>query len=1048
MAAQVRLLGPVEVRGEGGLPATLGPPQQRCVLASLALEPGRPVAAETLIDRLWREAPPENARQVLYTYVSRLRRRLREADAPGVARRDGGYVLRVAPEAVDVHRSRALARRAREEPDPARAVGLLREAAALWRGTPLAGLRGEWAEGVRTALTQESVTLLTQRFEAELASGRHGAVLSELASAAAAHPLAEPLAGLLMLALYRAGRQADALAAYARARHDLVTELGEDPGPVLSRLHAQILRRDPALGAPGAFAAADAGAARPGPGASPETTPLTAPPPDTPGTRDPNAAPPAAPPPATATTPPGTPGAPDANASAAAPPPPGATPGTSPGSGAGMAPGTGPGTGPPPGAPPGAAAGPGPDGVAVRRPVVRPAQLPADVRGFTGREASLRRLDAGLDAGGGALVTTIVGTAGVGKTALAVHWAHRVAHRFPDGQLYVNLRGFDESGTVVAPDQALRDVLAAFGVPAEQLPSGTDALAGMFRSVLAGRRVLMVLDNARDAAQVRPLLPGAPGCLALVTSRNQLPGLVAATGATQHALDLFTRHEARQMLASRLGPARLAGREAEDAVAEILERCARLPLALAIVAARVAARPDFPLATIVAQLREAGGGGLGNLALGEEADVATDIRAVFSWSYRTLGPEAARLFRLLGLHPGPDLAVGAAASLAGLSTGRARPLLAALVSRNLLTEYAPGRFTLHDLLRHYACELARDQDPEEGRHAAFSRLLDYCVHSAHAANAALGIRRVSLGDAGPSRPATTPERFDGTADALEWFAAEHPALIAAVEFAARTGGFDDQAIRLGRMVSAFLLQQCHWHEHVELQHTLMPAAQRLDDTAELGRLFLELGLAHTNLRLFRRAREYLDRALGLFRERDDVRGQAGVYTALCRLSSSQRDYAEAMRCAQRSLELHRALGAESGAGRMLSNIAWYHVKLGAPEQALVSGGEALAILEKTGDRYGAAYAWGALGDAHAALGEHAEAIACLRRSLDGLHTPEPLDPPTVADTLTSLGDIHQSVGDEAAAHDAWRRALPIYEELARPEAEEIRARLGEGVEGR
>ncbi|HEU4425402.1 MAG TPA: BTAD domain-containing putative transcriptional regulator, partial [Pilimelia sp.] len=352
-----------------------------------------------------------------------------------------------------------------------------------------------------------------------------------------------------------------------------------------------------------------------------------------------------------------------------------------------------------------------------------PGQLPLDVSGFTGRDAELAVLDRLLDRGEphrtATVVAVIAGTAGVGKTAVAVHWAHRVRGRFPDGQLYVNLRAFDPAGTPTSPDEAVRGFLDALDVPARRIPTDLAGQAALYRSLLADRRVLILLDNARDAQQVRPLLPGAPGCLVLITSRNQLTSLVAAEGAHPVPLDLLTASAARQLLSRRLGASRTAAEP--EAVDEIIERCAGLPLALAVVAGRAATQPRLPLAALAGELRDA----QSRLDALHGGDHAADVRTVFSWSYRTLGARAARLFRLLGLHPGPEVGIPAAARLAGLPADDVRPLLAELTRAHLVVEHAAGRFTCHDLLRAYAAELARLVDPDRERRAALHRIIDH-----------------------------------------------------------------------------------------------------------------------------------------------------------------------------------------------------------------------------------------------------------------------------------------------------------------------------------
>jgi len=598
---QVRLLGPVDVAVDG-VPRPVRGLRRKAVLAVLALHVGEIVSAGRMIDLVWGEDAPPTAVNTLQSHVSYLRRVLGSKE--GVRARPPGYALELGDEATDVRVAERLISQGVQAADPADGARQVRAALALWRGRPLVDVAGvAWLDDQAERLDQLWLRGWRALLGARLGLGEHAQLIPDLEKLINDHPYDEQLHGQLILALYRTGRQADALAVYQRLRRTLNKELGIDPSQALRDLEAAVLRQDHAL----------------------ELVP-----------------------PAVALT--------------AAP----AIP-------------------------------------AIPAALAVPAQLPLAVPAVAGRSRELASLDAllpGKRRRAGMVTAVVSGTAGVGKTALAVHWAHRVAARFPDGQLYVNLRGYGPTEPAQDPAEALHGFLDALGVPVERVPASLPAQIGLFRSLLAGKRVLVLLDNARGVEQVRPLLPGSPGCLAIVTSRSRLTPLVATEGARPLALDLLSAAAARDLLTERLGAARVAAEPA--AVDEIVARCARLPLALAVAAARAGTRPDFPLAMLAAELREASAA-LDVLCGG---DPATDVRAVFSWSYRALSTEAARMFRLLGLHPGPDISVSAAASLAGIPPRQARAPLADLVQEHLLTEHLPGRYALHHLLRAYAAEQA------------------------------------------------------------------------------------------------------------------------------------------------------------------------------------------------------------------------------------------------------------------------------------------------------------------------------------------------------
>jgi DNA-binding SARP family transcriptional activator/tetratricopeptide (TPR) repeat protein len=666
---------------------------------------------------------------------------------------------------------------------------------------------------------------------------------------------------------------------------------------------------------------------------------------------------------------------------------------------------------------------------------VVPRQLPADTDAFTGRGAELKALDRLLDDRDESrhrrvVVSAIAGTAGIGKTTLAVHWAHRVADRFPDGQLYVNLRGFDPSRSPIEPAEAVRAFLDALQAPPQAIPASLEAQAGLYRSLLAGRRMLVLLDNANDADQVAPLLPGAPGCLVLVTSRNQLPGLVAA-GAHPVTLDLLGRDEAVRLLARRLGYERVTAEP--GATGELVTRCAGLPLALAIVAARAATHPEFPLAALADQLREARDG----LDGFDGGDTATDARAVFSWSYHSLGTPAARLFRLLGLHPGPDVTAGAAASLAGHPVAQVRRLLAALARAHLLMEHAPGRYAFHDLLRAYAAELAHTEDTSTDRRAATHRMLDYYLHTAHGADLLLYRHGETVTLAAP-QPGVSAEQLSGYDQAMAWFTAEHRVLLAAVEQAARNG-FHRYTCQLAWALFVYLHRRGHWHDRAATQHAAVDAARRLGDRAARARAHRHLGFAYADLGHYDDAQLHLRSALELSDAAGDTAGQAWTYHYHDLVYGLEGRDAEALDAAQRALHLFQVAGDRVGEAIALTDVGWYHGRLGNHQQALAFCGQALRLHQELDNRTYQAHTWSCLGDTQQHLGNHAEAIACYRQALDLFR--EFGDRYGEASTLAYLGELQHSAGDPDAAREAWQEARAILGEFDQPAADQIRTRL-------
>ncbi|SCL50516.1 AfsR/SARP family transcriptional regulator [Micromonospora chersina] len=941
---QVRLLGPVDVT-EGDQARPVPGLRRKALLAALALHAGDAVHPDLLIDIVWDGTPPATAKNSLQRHISYLRRVLGGRTA--IAVRPHGYVLDLPPEATDLHLAQRLIGESRHPAEPAERAVALRAALALWRGRPLADLAGlRWLDEQAERLAGLELSAREALLDARLALGEHASLVPELARLADEHPYHEQIHHRLMLALYRDGRQVDALAAYQRLRTTLATDLGVDPSPALCRLHAAILRQDaelapPAMGEPCRVAGAPAGQ-------------------------------------------------------------------------------------------------PAPSG-----PV--PAQLPMAVRGFAGRRPELARLDALLraartsraDQPGTLPIAVVSGTAGVGKTAFAVHWAHRVAGEFPDGQLYVDLRGFADHGCPVDPAAAIRGFLDAFGVPAQRIPVEPTAQAALYRSMLAGRRVLVVLDNARDAAQVRPLLPATPGCLVLVTSRTELTPLVVSEGADPLTLDLLSTQESRELLAGRLGADRLA--TDPGAVDDLIARCARLPLALAVVAARAVTRPDFPLATLTAELRRAAEEPDAALDPFDGGDLATDIRAVFSWSYRTLTTEAARLLRLLSLHAGPDIAAPAAASLAGRSAALVKPLLAELARAHLLGEVAPGRYACHDLLDRYAAELAHTHDDASDRQRARHRMLDHYLHTADGAARLLDPHRDPITDS-THEPGTVPTVLAGYAEALAWFRAERPVLLAAVAEATRTGS-DRRAWQLAWTLLDFLDAHAYWHDLAAVQDLAMTAARRLGD--RLGEAHAHWGLARARAKLgdHEDARRHFQRALELFELTGDRTSQAHTRLNLAWVLDRQGRYAEALPHAREALALYEALGHVAGQADGLNAIGWYLTHLGEHRQALGHCRRALDLHQRTGDRRRAAQAWDSLGHVHGNLGDHERATECYRNALALTRQLSIRYDETIV--LTHLGSARRAAGDREEARAAWRHALAILEQLNHPDADVVRVQLAQ-----
>ncbi|MFG2276861.1 BTAD domain-containing putative transcriptional regulator [Streptomyces chartreusis] len=663
----------------------------------------------------------------------------------------------------------------------------------------------------------------------------------------------------------------------------------------------------------------------------------------------------------------------------------------------------------------------------------KPAQLPADLAAFTGRHHELGRLRALLPGEGRSTVVigAIGGMAGVGKTALAVHWAHQIADRFPDGQLYINLRGFHPTGSIMSPAEAIRSFLDALDVPARRVPAGLDAQTALYRSLLADRRMLIVLDNARDSEHVRPLLPGTPGCLALVTSRRQLYGLVASEGAYSVTLDVLNQADALELLSRRLGAERVA-RE-PGAAAQIVASCGGLPLALAIVSARAVVNPSFPLASIAAELRQSH-----NPLEAFTGEVpAADARSVFSWSYGLLSPAAARLFRLLALHPGPECSLAAAASLAGCRPGQVRPLLTELVQAHLLSEQVPGRFGCHELLRAYGTELGQDQDTPQELSTARQRMLDHYLHSVLAADRKLAPSRERV-EPRPHTADVTVSRFNDQADAAKWLADHRSVLLASIEQSAR---YDcgEHTWQMAAALEMYLDRHGCWQEQLTAQTMACNAAQRLGDLRGQAHAHRALGFVSGRLERWGEADTHLFRALHLFAEIGDQAGQGRVYRYLAFLANGRQRHEDALDHYGRAATLYREAGRRSGEASVANEVGWTYILMGKYENALEECGRALAVHQETGDRNGEAAAWDSLGYAHHHLDEHDQALKCYEHALTLYQTIR--DRYLEADTLVHMGETWRATRQSAQAEAAWRRALAILEDIGHPDARHVRDKL-------
>lgn len=662
-----------------------------------------------------------------------------------------------------------------------------------------------------------------------------------------------------------------------------------------------------------------------------------------------------------------------------------------------------------------------------------PAQLPPAPRYFSGRRAELARLDALLDdarrhAGTGPIVLS--GPGGVGKTALAVHWAHRVRADFPDGQLHLDLRGFAPDGSAVTPHESLRGLLEGLGVQRARVPASQDARTALFRTLTDGRRLLVLLDNARDAEHVRPLIAGSATSLTVVTSRDQLLGLVAVEGAQPVPLDVLPPDEARELLIARIGHARAV--TDPRAVDEAVELAARLPLALAVIGAQAAVTPASPLDQLVARLRRAHG-----LDAFTGSDARSDVRAVLSWSYETLDTDVARLFRLLAVHPGPGITTLAASSLCGVTLSRAEAMLAELARANLVTESADGRYAFHDLLRVYAEELGRQVDSTTTRRFALRRVTEHYLHTAQRAALLMDPQLRPLDLPLPGR-GVRPEHLSDIKEARAWFTSEHTALLATVR-RARAAGLDKTCWQLAYALKTFLCWGGHWEDWVAAQTVALEAAERTGDTTAQAQAHRSLAAALDWSVPGTDAQTHLRQALHLFTAEKDVLGQADVHLDLAGRYERQERPQDALHHNEQALALYRCVGDRGGEAKALNNVGYFKALFGEYEEALALCNAARQVFEELGDRRSLALTWDSLGVVHQQTGDLTRAAQCFRRAAEGCR--EVGSRYHEADSLDHLGDVELAAGHMRTARDAWQRAWDLLTELQHDEAAAVRLKL-------